>query len=195
MPSRQTLLVIVVLVSQFATIVAAYGDHAYWTVIPPWWLSLTAAALLVVGPSAWRAVRPSVPLRDAIIVSAVTLLAGLLRFPNLERLPSGIHGDEGEFAAAGLAISQGHGPPLFGVAFLGDPAAYPHLLSLFIDVLGPDMAAVRLPSAIVGTLTVPALYLLVRALANRPEYAELLRTAKLEGYWSRSGSQPDLRRN
>jgi 4-amino-4-deoxy-L-arabinose transferase-like glycosyltransferase len=187
-PSRQTLLLIVVLLSQVAAIVAAYGDHSYWTVIPAWWLSLITALLLVITPSDWRSARPRMPAPDAVIISLVTLLAGLLRFPNLERLPSGIHGDEGEFAAAGLAISQGHGPPLFGVAFLGDPAAYPHLLSLFIDAFGPDMAAVRLPSAIVGTLTVPALYLLVRSLANRRAAtiaATLLATSAVHIHFSR----------
>ncbi|HYI15407.1 MAG TPA: glycosyltransferase family 39 protein, partial [Thermomicrobiales bacterium] len=91
-------------------------------------------------------------------------------------------------AAAGLAISQGHGPPMFGVAFLGDPAAYPHLLALFIDGLGPDMAAIRLPSAIIGTLTIPLLYGLVRSLTNRRAAtlaAILLTTSAVHIHFSR----------
>ncbi len=125
---------------------------------------------------------------EAVVVAIITLVAGLLRFPNLERLPSGIHGDEGEFAAVGLAISQGQGPPPFGVAFLGDPAAYPHILALFINALGPDMAAVRLPSAIVGTLTIPLFYGLVRSLANRRAAtlaAVLLMTSAVHIHFSR----------
>ncbi len=214
--NRQNLLLITLVLSQAVTIATAHGDHALWTAVPPWVLSLIAAILLVVRPSEWQFVKrhsvseqpsdglprslsvgagrcrqstrqtigrparlPPQPhhptwqpfrrflsVTDAVIITVTTLFAGLLRLTNLERLPSGIHGDEGEFAAAGLAISQGHGPPPFGVAFLGDPAAYPHLLALAIDALGPDMAAIRLPSALFGTLTIPVFYSLVRSLSN-----------------------------
>ena len=167
-PNRQNLLLITLVMSQIVTIAVAHGDHTLWTAIPPWMLSLIAAVLLVVRPSEWRSItRHRISVIDTVIITVMALVAGLLRMTSLERLPSGIHGDEGEFAAAGLAISQGHGPPPFGVAFLGDPAAYPHLLALAIDTLGPDMAAVRLPSALVGTLTIPVFYALVRSLSNR----------------------------
>ncbi|HYI13908.1 MAG TPA: glycosyltransferase family 39 protein, partial [Thermomicrobiales bacterium] len=186
---RQMLLLCILMASVTVTIATARGDHVPWATIPPWLISLGAAVMLVGPPAEWRFIRrSSIAISEVVVVTVITLVAGLLRIPCLARLPSGIHGDEGEFAAAGLSISQGQGPPLFGVAFLGDPAAYPHLLALFIDALGPDMAAVRLPSAIIGTMTIPMLYGIVRSLANRRAAtlaAVLLTTSAVHIHFSR----------
>lgn len=153
---------------QIATTYLARSGYALLPVTLPWLTSLAAAVALVLPTPAcgWR---PRLAWRspDTLALVGLTLLAGALRLPNLESLPSGIHGDEGEFGVLARDVVQGVGPAPFGLAFLGDPALYVHLLAPFVSLLGPTMEAIRLPSALVGTATIPVLYGLVRELYGR----------------------------
>lgn len=166
--TRTVLVAGIVVGAQLATALLARSDARLWLTALPWVLSLGAATVLVSG----RLPRPSVPRAnfrspELWLVIGLTVLAGLLRLPRLETLPAGIYGDEGEFGAIALAISQGEGPPPFGVAFLGDPALYVHVLAPFVAWMGPTMEAIRLPSALVGVATVPLFYGLARNLFGR----------------------------
>jgi 4-amino-4-deoxy-L-arabinose transferase-like glycosyltransferase len=105
--------------------------------------------------------------RELQMVAGLTLIATALRLPGLEHIPGGIHGDEGEFAVRALEVTQGGGPPPFGIALFGDPALYVYLLAPFVALLGATMEAVRLPSVLVGVATVPILYGLARDLFGR----------------------------
>ncbi len=153
---------------QVSAVVLARFTDSFWMVAVPWLASLVAAAMFVLGR------RPGLPRlsgrfqnRDLWIVGGLTLLASLLRLPNLETMPAGIHGDEGEFGELALNVSRGEGPAAFGVAFLGDPALYVYVIAPFVKLLGPTMEAIRLPSALIGIATVSLLYGFVRNLYGR----------------------------
>lgn len=166
--ARTMLFAGVIVGAQLAAALLARSDARLWLTALPWLLSLAAAALGLAGPR-FRLTVPRIAVRspDLWMVVGLTVLAGLLRLPRLETLPAGIYGDEGEFGAIALSITQGDGLPPFGVAFLGDPALYVHILAPFVDLMGPSMAAIRLPSALVGVATVPLLYGFARNLSGR----------------------------
>ncbi len=188
-PSRQTLLLLMLVGGQCIAIYFARAEHTLWRVALPWLGSLVAGvALLQARCDGPRVPRLAIRSQEVLIVAGLTLLAGLLRLSNLETMPNGIIGDEGEFGVLGLAVAEGRGPDPFGVAFLGDPALYVHLLAPLIALLGPTMEAIRLPSALVGMATVPALYLLVRELSGRRPAtlaAFLLATSAVHIHFSR----------
>ena len=165
---RGVLLLSIVVMAQLATALLARSDARLWQVFPLWLLSLSAALLVAHGQLP-RPAPPRLNPRNPEIwtVLGLTILAALLRLPRLETLPAGIYGDEGEFGTLALSISRGAGPNPFGVAFLGDPALYVHIIAPFVGWLGPTMEAIRLPSALIGVATIPLFYGLVRNLYGR----------------------------
>ena len=171
--SVRLVLLAVVLAGQSAAIYLVRGHDAFWPVAIPWLASVVATLALCAESFAteyWTHVRrfklPRYRLELALVVGLV-VLAAALRIPFLESLPSGIHGDEGEFGTIAAAVAQHRGPAPFGVAFLGDPALYTYVLAPFITLLGSTMEAIRLPSALFGVATIPVLYLQVRDLFGR----------------------------
>lgn len=118
--------------------------------------------------SGLRRITTTLRTREALAVGAITILGAALRMYDLERYPSGFHGDEGEFGLIAASVLQGNGPDPFGTAFLGDPALYPYLLAPFLAVFGQTFTAVRLLSAVSGILTLPFFYLLIRRLFGMP---------------------------
>ncbi|CAN5306393.1 hypothetical protein BH23CHL1_BH23CHL1_12630 [soil metagenome] len=186
---RHGMLLLLLVGGQAASIFLARGEHALWPVAIPWIISLFAAVALVDARSGCRrSSRLPVQTYEILAIFGLTLLAVILRVPLLETIPSGIAGDEGEFGVLALEVSQGRGPDPFGVAFLGDPALYVHLLAPWVAALGPTMEAIRLPSALAGAATVPALYLLMREIAGRTPAALaafLLATSAVHIHFSR----------
>jgi 4-amino-4-deoxy-L-arabinose transferase-like glycosyltransferase len=99
-------------------------------------------------------------------VVMLTGLAALLRFSALAALPPGLYRDEAYNGLDALGVLQGH-IPLFFEANNGREPLYIYLLAASVALLGPSPGALRLVSAVLGTLTVPATYLLGRELFNR----------------------------
>lgn len=163
-PSRGLLLTVAV-IGQAVAVLGTRTQHSFWPVFLPWAGSLVAVAACLVPLPAWMGQWRLAPRAlEWLAIGAVIVVAAILRFVNLEAVPSGIHGDEGEFGAVALAVVRGQGPSPFGVAFLDDPALYMFLLAPFVALFGVDMSAIRLLSAFVGTATVGLLYLFGREL-------------------------------
>ena len=169
----RTILTGVILLGQVLAIYLVRGHNAFWPVAIPWFVSLVAALSLCAEPFIsghevrfWH-VKLSVYLPEIALVVGLVALAAALRVPFLESLPSGIHGDEGEFGTIAVAVAHHHGPAPFGVAFLGDPAFYLYVVAPFVAMLGSTMEAIRLPSALFGTVTIPIVYFQVRELFGR----------------------------
>ncbi len=99
----------------------------------------------------------------------ILLLAagGILRVIELERMPYVLSGDEGSFGLIGWEFVQGSRDNLLGLGWFSFPAFYPWLLSLSQAILGRTTFAIRLISAIAGTLTIGAVYLAGRFLFDR----------------------------
>jgi hypothetical protein len=106
--------------------------------------------------------------------SELLLVAGLMTLALVVRvwaLSDTIHifVDEGNFAGAVLGFWEPRDPDLLVpiTPVIAFPRLYVYWQSLAIDVLGRNLAGLRLPSAILGALTIPALYLLGRTLFDR----------------------------
>lgn len=132
-------------------------------------LWLSGVLLVAWGMSAWRPRRLAVD-RDLLPLLAIMLLGLLLRLVDLEGALH-IFVDEMNFTegviklwnpANDLNLLTPFGP------ITSFPWIFPYLQGLSVSLFGPTLAAMRLVSVIFGTLTIPALYLLAKALCNRP---------------------------
>lgn len=103
---------------------------------------------------------------DLWLALGITLLAAALRFPAISQHPPGFYHDEAFNGLDALPILAGE-RPVFLPSNGGREAGFMYLVAPLIALLGRSPAAVRLVSAIMGTLIVPATYLLGRALYDR----------------------------
>jgi hypothetical protein len=118
----------------------------------------------------WSLRRPETT--ELMAVIGVTLLALLLRVPNLERAIPGFV-DEVSFSANVPAFE--YDDEIFIAQPINSVAAFPRIYVYFqwlsIEVFGQDLNAFRLPSALFGALTAPALYWLCKHLFRRRDLA------------------------
>lgn len=103
---------------------------------------------------------------DRVLMTGVTLLAAMLRFPLLGQLPPGLYHDEAINGLDAARVLDGV-TPVFFTANNGREPLFIYLIAGSIALLGRTALAVRIVSAILGTLTVPATYLLGRRLFSR----------------------------
>ncbi len=101
-----------------------------------------------------------------VLIAGITLLAALLRFPLLGRLPPGLYHDEAINGLDALRVLEG-ATPVFFAANNGREPLFIYLIAGSIAVLGRSVLAIRLVSAVLGTLTVPATYFMSRRLFDR----------------------------
>jgi len=106
------------------------------------------------------------------------LLAGAFRLIALGAAPPGLYRDEAFYGLDALSVlGRAPVPPYDSPGLASIPVYFPanhgreplfiYLVALSIGVLGPTPLAVRLPSALVGTLTIPATYWMARELWGR----------------------------
>jgi Dolichyl-phosphate-mannose-protein mannosyltransferase len=100
-------------------------------------------------------------------VAAVTLLAFLVRVVDLEDVPYPASGDETAVGLEGLRILDGQSRDMFRTGWSAQPFLSFLGPALSISVFGRTLAGLRLYPALVGTLTVPALHFVVRAMYTR----------------------------
>lgn len=112
----------------------------------------------------WR----SVPWLEVGAVTLLTLSAFGARVVDLVDEPNPFSGDEANFAVQGLQVERGEASNMFsaGVPF-AQPSMYFFVVALSFKAFGVGVLGDRLPSAILGTLTVPLIYLLLRELFDR----------------------------
>ncbi|MBD2296197.1 glycosyltransferase family 39 protein [Anabaena sphaerica FACHB-251] len=110
---------------------------------------------------------------EVISLSIILLVAALLRILFLGTIPNGFFCDEASNGYDSYSILQtlrdqhGNFLPLFARA-LDDyrPSMYIYLTVPFIKIFGLNEFATRLPAAVIGTLTVLALYYLAKEIFN-----------------------------
>ncbi len=103
---------------------------------------------------------------EILALAAVLMAAGALRFWALGNLPPGLYRDEAYNGLDGLGILRGD-LALYFEANNGREPMFFYLIAASVGALGRTPLAVRLPSAFASLLTVPALYLMARALWNQ----------------------------
>ena len=116
------------------------------------------------GPMARRWLLP-------LALLLITALAAFLRFWQLDRIPPGFHYDEAyEALEAWRVLTQRGYHPIFFPGNFGVEPMFIYLTSLAFRLFGETPIVMRGVAALIGTLTVPALYALGR---------ELMRSDKL----------------
>src|SRR5262249_51059268 len=98
---------------------------------------------------------------EALFLVAVTLAAGLIRFVALDHLPPGGFFDEVQDHLVAEGILHGD-RPVFIADYTQMPALFFYFLAGAIKVMGRGLTTVRGVSALFGTLTIPAFYLIAR---------------------------------
>ncbi len=106
-------------------------------------------------------------LAEACFLFALTVAAGCLRFFGLDHIPPGGFFDEVQNHLVAEGILKGD-RPIFVAGASQMPALFFYFLAGAIAVAGKGLTTVRGLSALFGTLTIPAFYLLARRAFSRP---------------------------
>jgi 4-amino-4-deoxy-L-arabinose transferase-like glycosyltransferase len=104
--------------------------------------------------------------QEWVLVAALLLLAALLRLVALGDIPPGPGYDELQDARLSERVLAGEWAIYYAENF-GQEPLYPALAALSVRLLGWSVIALRLPGALLGVVTVLALYLVARRLAGR----------------------------
>lgn len=96
-------------------------------------------------------------------VAAIFAAALFIRTYQLQSIPPGLYNDEAAYGMDGLAALHGD-IRVFYERNNGREPIFIYLLALAFQILGPTSYAIRVTAAVVGALTVPATYWMVRAL-------------------------------
>lgn len=103
---------------------------------------------------------------ELAFVLALTGFSGYIRFWHLTTVPYGFHNDEGNVALdAKRILEQGWIGP-WSLLATGYPIAVNYYIAPFIKVFGFGILGVRLPMALLGTLTIPLAYYTFREAAG-----------------------------
>ena len=100
-----------------------------------------------------------------LTVCVMTLLAALLRFPWLDRLPPGLYHDEAYNGLDALAVGEGQ-HAIFFDANNGREPLHIYLMSLTVRLFGRTPIGVRAAGAFLGTLLVPLTFALVKEMSD-----------------------------
>jgi hypothetical protein len=152
------------------------GWHAYpertlvWDVLLLWGLGicLTIVGLVPQGVAAawWRTLLRSLrqEWRTWLMVAALCAAGFVVRTVRLRSMPYFMAGDEAQFGFEAVSLSDQlhwvYNPFQLGVWH--HPRTVHTLMLVFIKLLGQTIAAARMPWAILGSLTIPAVYLMGR---------------------------------
>lgn len=120
---------------------------------------LAAIALMVLG--GWQADEslPKPGKKTLWIALGLFLISTAIRVIAIEHIPPLLNGDEASAGLSAVSFLEGKTDNIFGVSWFSFPSFYFYLQSFFIRVYGQTTFAIRLPSALIGGLTVMSVYL------------------------------------
>jgi glycosyltransferase involved in cell wall biosynthesis/4-amino-4-deoxy-L-arabinose transferase-like glycosyltransferase len=131
-----------------------------------WWIALAAVPVVAARVDRDLPTEKKPAFGDISEMGIFFLILGfaaVLRLWNLSELPPEIHGDSAESGIQGLRILLGQIDDVFGFSPWYNtplPAHLPYTVSF--GLFGTTLFALRLPSAVIGTLSVIPLYFLIR---------------------------------
>lgn len=168
----------------FLTYVAlVFGQGRLWNqstgdVVTIWVLGVGAVVAAALWPASWpthlladwkaglRSIGRETWLEVAT-VAGLTVLALTLRTTALGSVPYSVGGDEAWHGLLARQVLQGKLRNPFVMGYMSMPTFFYWPLSWFLWLVGDSVIGLRLPAALVGTLTVPILYLFARGLWGR----------------------------
>jgi 4-amino-4-deoxy-L-arabinose transferase-like glycosyltransferase len=139
--------------------IGAAGTATLWpTAWPPAWVRDGRARLRGISRGTWL---------EVATVVALTALAFLLRATALGSVPFTLGGDEAWHGLLARQVLHGELRNPFVMGYMSMPTLFYWPLSWSLRLAGDTMVGARLPAALVGTATVPLLYLFARSLWPR----------------------------
>jgi len=143
------------------------GPGSFWDVFILWVISFLVYAVVFVR-------LPRIDLgewfkanqQEVITVAVLTFIAGLLRFVALGSVPNIISGDEGVVGMLAIKVLDGELNNMMATVY-GYSNLFLFIMAGIMKLFGINETSLRLLSAISGTLTVPAVYLIARRLFNQ----------------------------
>ena len=150
-----------------------------------WLLAVMAVALAAIWPESrpsrslqgwkerWRDISRGTWLELGTVI-ALTVLALILRVAALDSVPFTLGGDEAWHGLLARQVLRGELRNPFSMGYMSMPTLFYWPLSGSLWLFGNNVTGLRMPAALVGTITVPVLYLFARDLWGR-------RTALLSG--------------
>ncbi|MBC7236481.1 MAG: glycosyltransferase family 39 protein [Chloroflexi bacterium] len=93
----------------------------------------------------------------------MTLLGAGLRLIRLDMVPPGLHFDEAVYGLQAWDIYRGS-RPIFFPAYTGREPLYMYVMAIVFRLVGIHILGIRLTSALIGIVTIPLVYLLMREL-------------------------------
>ena len=143
------------------------GPGSYWDVFILWVISfLVYAAAFVHFPRIDLREWFKTNQQEVITVVVLTFIAGLLRFVALGSVPNIISGDEGVLGALAVKVLNGELNNMMATVY-GNSSLFLFIMAGNMKLFGVNETSLRLLSAISGTLTIPAVYLIARRLLNQ----------------------------
>jgi 4-amino-4-deoxy-L-arabinose transferase-like glycosyltransferase len=148
-----------------------------WAVLL-WGLGIVAMGLAVLWPvglnplllpgrqARWQSISRGVWLEIATVV-AVTVLAMILRVAALGSVPYTLGGDEAWHGLLARQVLTGELRNAFTMGYMSMPTLFYWPLSGSLWLFGDNVTGLRMPAALIGTITVPILYLFARDLWGR----------------------------
>lgn len=104
---------------------------------------------------------------EAAVLLGLTLGALLVRGWALTSIPLNFGGDEGEMGMVARSVLRGELRDPFATAWLSHPTLWFFLQALSLRIFGDNVFGLRMLSMLIGTATIPALYLFARPLYGR----------------------------
>jgi 4-amino-4-deoxy-L-arabinose transferase-like glycosyltransferase len=126
-----------------------------------------AIGLVLAGT--WIQVRPLrwPAWRLVALVLGLTAIAFLLRVVRVDRIPIILTGDEASAGIAAEDFTYGKWNNIFITSWYAFPSFFFSIPSFFIGIFGHTTAALRIPSALAGALTVTASFFVARAMFGK----------------------------
>jgi 4-amino-4-deoxy-L-arabinose transferase-like glycosyltransferase len=118
--------------------------------------------------------------KEIIFLIVIVFIGSLFRFYRLGEIPVGFHQDEAFFGYNAYSILKtgkdmtGNFLPIHLQSFWYSPGLYSYFAIPFIVLFNLTPFAVRIPSALFGTVTIIALYFLVKELFKKYEHSNYL---------------------
>jgi hypothetical protein len=177
-------------------------DQSTGDVVVLWALGVGAAALAALWPAAWPPhlrrdwqARARGMSRDTwleiVTIAGLTALALVLRIAALADVPYTLGGDEAWHGLLARQVLHGQLRNPFSMGYMSMPTFFYWPVSWSLWLVGDNVVGLRLPAALVGTVTVPILYLFARDLWGRRTAfvsALLLATYDYHVHFSRLGA-------
>jgi 4-amino-4-deoxy-L-arabinose transferase-like glycosyltransferase len=161
--------VIATLLSQGRTSSQSTGD-----VVALWLAGAGAVGLAALWPPRlrwdWKAGLSSVSREtwlEMTIIAALTVVAFILRATALDRVPFTVGGDEAWHGLLARQVLHGELRNPFVMGYMSMPTFFYWPLRWSLWLVGNSVVGARFPAVLVGTLTVPVLYLFARSLWGR----------------------------